>query len=51
MESLNQHRENIKRGSEIEDIGQSNFKSAEIESLSDNTRKSGSEGNDEFEPL
>ena len=51
IESLNQHHENVKHGYEIEDIGQSNFKSAEIESLSDNTRKSGNEGNDEFEPL
>lgn len=40
-----------KQSSEVEDISVSNFKDAEVESLSDNNSKNQNEDSDEFEPL
>lgn len=51
MKAVAHKQTDVKQSGEVEDISTSNFKDAEIESLSDNKSKPLNEDNDEFEPL
>jgi len=51
MKAIANKQTDVKQSGEVEDISTSNFKDAEIESLSDNKSKPLNEDNDEFEPL
>lgn len=51
MKAVANKQTDVKQSGEVEDISTSNFKDAEIESLSDNKSKPLNEDNDEFEPL